>query len=221
MTKESRDLIMQQQTIGKQKLLINMYYQDIDRVRKGHRFVLLDSIGLENVASCASMKTDELEAFLLDAKLVEPQFLLKDAAKQVTKCAPFSVLENSLEFAMGTYYRSANYMLTEMDLDPKAFEKEAESLAAKNYAFHMAEFPDLQVDEFFESAICFQRIAMEYLGLFTKRVNYQRWEKGYDWEVIEEMMRTKISKERFEEIEDLCIESMYRERIRDSEKATV
>ena len=220
MAKESRNLNMVQQTVKKQKMLIELYYRDLDLVRKGHKSVLLESIGLENIASTASMKIDELEAFLLDAKLLEPQFFLKDATKMTLRCAPFSVFENALEFVMGTYYRSANYILTDMDLAPEAFDKEAESLAAKNYAFHLAEFPDLQVDEYFESAICFQRIAMEYLWLFSKRVKYLL-KKGYDWEVIETMMRTELSKERFEEIAERSREFMYKHYHSPSERINV
>lgn len=220
MAKELRNLNMVQQTVKNQEMLIELYYRDLDLVRKGHKSVLLESIGLKNVASTASMKIDELEAFWLDAKLLEPQFFLKDATKMTLRCAPFPAFEYAFEFVKATYNRAAKYIMYDMDLVPEVFDKEAETLAAKNYALHIAEFPDRQVDEYFESAICFQRIAMEYLWLFSKRVKYLL-EKGYDWEVIETMMRTELSKERFKEIAERSREFMYKHYHSPSERINV
>lgn len=190
--------IQKQREIGKQLLIVDILHYENDRARKG-KFAFLSK---DKLAAWTSMKEEELDIFINVCGCLDSFQLATDAAYEYVYGEEYENGELPYHFVMYTYLRFGKIVLRDLDLD--TITDYYERTAEKNYRNYCEDWEKYPVNECFSKASAFEAMMKYYIRYFVKIVK-AAMAYGFDWDVINAMLRFKLSQERFATLEEIVV----------------
>ena len=107
--------------------------------------------------------------------------------------------KNAFGFMMHSFLRFGEIILVIIDIDE--ISTFCERIAKRNFEDYQTKMEEFPVTEKYSEGIVFEGIMKHYIAHFIETVKDAE-RKGYDWDVINRMLRFEISQERFQELKE-------------------
>ncbi len=180
--------IEKQREIGKLLLLVEIIHQENDRVANGG----ISFFSREKLANWSSMKEEEVEKLIDVCESLDTANLPTDAASNKRKDYPAG--SNAYAFILHTYMGYGDFVLR--NLKSENLSKVCEVMTEVNYQSYIDRFKEYPVDETFSESKTFEKLIKYYANFMVNRID-GAIEMGYDWDVIQKMLRRELPYERF------------------------
>ncbi len=184
------DEIRKQREIGKQLLLVNILRAEEETAKNtGISFVTK-----EDIARWASMSINDVDSFLYACSKFEKDKMAAEAALAFGENSVTSQDHYLFDFLTYTYSMLENYLLN--GYSHERLLEYCEKHVEENYERYN-ERRNRKAKETFRTENTFERIVRNYLRYFVSAIKSE-YEKGYDWDVISEMLWCDITWEDYE-----------------------
>ena len=191
-----REEVNIQRIIGKQQMLVDIIHYENDMARKGG----FPFVSKDELAKWASIEKEELSDFIDVCSNLDPFNLARNVAHE---CAlygeEYKREENAFRFMMHSFLRFGEIILELVYIDE--ISSFCEGIAKGNFEAYQAKMEEYPVTEKYSEGVVFEGIMKHYIEHFIEVVKDAE-SKGYDWDVINRMLRFEISSERFHELEE-------------------
>ncbi len=177
--------IDKQRNIGKQIMMAKVVKTEKEEAERTG----LSLLRIDRLAEWTSMSEDEVKEFIKTCKSLEKREMAYEAACRFNNNAVISPNMDMLSFPIFTYSQVENELLR--GYSPEQLLRYCDDYVKENSAL-FSEKCGRQVDDYF-SIESFKLLLENYLKYFTSTVN-AICNKGYDWDVISEMLWCDISK---------------------------
>ena len=187
--------IEKQREIGKQLMLVDIIHCENDSVKKG----AFSFVSKDELAKWASMKKEELGRLVNACADLDPFNMACNVAHE---CANYNEEykqdKNVYSFMLSSFLRQGEIILQDIGIDE--ISAYCERKAKANYESYQKKMEEFPVDEKYSEGSTLEDIMTLYIRHFIKTVK-EAVSQGYDWDVINRMLRFDISQERFQELE--------------------
>ena len=187
--------VEKQREIGKQILLVRIIQCENDKAERG----LMSRIDRDDMAEWASISKREINNLINICGELNWYCFIRDLALYVAYSKKYSGNQDVFLFLFYTYMKNGRKILT--DIDPDLMDEFCSKKYLKNYYGYnrTAECDfigkEYATPEFMENAL--DNCVSYYVYLIRQALSH-----GYDWDVIKEMTKTEITKERFRVLEE-------------------
>ena len=187
--------IEKQREIGKQLMLVDIIHYENDSVMKGS----FSSVSKDELAKWASVEKEELGRLVNTCADLDPFNMACNVAHE---CASYNEEykkdKNAYSFMLHSFLRHGEMIL--LVIGHVEISAYCEGNAKANYESYQKKMEEFPVDEKYSKGSTLEGIMTLYIQHFIKTVK-DAVSQGYDWDVINRMLRFDISQERFQELE--------------------
>ncbi|MBE5872528.1 MAG: hypothetical protein E7294_14990 [Lachnospiraceae bacterium] len=193
--------IEKQRRIGKQLLLVDIiHYENDTAARTGFSFVTRD-----HMTAWTSMEKEELDQFIYACSRLDPFSMAANGAREIAygedweKPKRYKGEKDIYGFILYTCKSYGEIVLRSLKLEK--LRDLCEACAKSNYESYCEKMGEaFGVSESVGTAEEMEYILLSYIS-YAVRVIHQVQDMGYDWDVIDGMLRMEVSKDRFSALE--------------------
>ena len=198
----SEDTLEKQRQIGKQLLLVRLFKSEGERERK---IGLRSSISFEEISNWASMDIDEVKLLADTWSRFESMNLFESAAMNFVYYSDNKIDEKDaivFDFVFTSYKQNGMKFIKE--IKPNLASDEWKKMSRMNYKQYESKRSRVVINEIMTSTEFYKKMMIHCMFYYVEAIR-KALQNGFDWDVIREMSEVDISKERYNELESICV----------------